>query len=149
MQHGGVGAELAAQEKRFQRAAVCAVEAEMFPRRRRLLTCLAQGGLGVREGLELAAQGAVTSLAWTEQGPAGRAEGDLHTLLVVDIGWQFPRFSGEKGIWHRIQRRSSSEVAWSRSRNGWRKRKLRSFMIETCGLFGGFEPESFNLGNDL
>lgn len=20
-------------------------------------------------------------------------------------------------------------------------------MIETCGLFGGFEPESFNLGN--
>ena len=29
------------------RAAVCAVEAEMLPRRRRLLACLAQGGLGV------------------------------------------------------------------------------------------------------
>ena len=47
VQHGGVGAELAAQEERFQRAAVCAVEAEMLPRRRRLLACLAQGGLGV------------------------------------------------------------------------------------------------------
>gem|GEM_PF-6430085 len=47
VQHGGVGAELAAQEERFQRAAVCPVEAEMLPRRRRLLACLAQGGLGV------------------------------------------------------------------------------------------------------
>lgn len=69
--------------------------------------------------------------------------------VFARVGEMHPRFSGEKGIWHRIQRRSSSEVAWSRSRNGWRKRKLRSFMIETCGLFGGFEPESFNLGNGL
>ena len=55
VQHRGVGAELAAQEKRFQRAAVRAVEAEMFPRRRRFSACLAQGGLGIREGAELAA----------------------------------------------------------------------------------------------